>query len=118
MADELFERVRLRCLTLPESTLRSDPFAHAFQIRRNIFAHLLAPDDAAGRPVPMIVVRADPTEREVLMAIGHPYFGTRSGPDRIGVILDEHTDWDEIGELITESYRILAPKKLAALLDR
>jgi len=27
------------------------------------------------------------------------------------------TDWEEIHELVTESYRILAPKKLTALLD-
>ncbi len=33
------------------------------------------------------------------------------------VLLTEDTDWDEIRELVTESYRILAPKKLSALLD-
>jgi hypothetical protein len=27
------------------------------------------------------------------------------------------TDWDEIRELVIESYRVLAPKKLTALLD-
>jgi hypothetical protein len=27
------------------------------------------------------------------------------------------TDWEEIRELVTESYRVLAPKKLTALLD-
>jgi hypothetical protein len=27
------------------------------------------------------------------------------------------TDWEEIRELVTESYRILAPKKLTELLD-
>jgi hypothetical protein len=29
----------------------------------------------------------------------------------------DDTDWAEIRELVTESYRILAPKKLTALLD-
>jgi hypothetical protein len=33
------------------------------------------------------------------------------------LVLPEVTDWEEIGELVTESYRILAPKKLTALLD-
>jgi hypothetical protein len=32
------------------------------------------------------------------------------------VLLTDDTDWEEIRELMTESYRILAPKKLAALL--
>jgi hypothetical protein len=27
------------------------------------------------------------------------------------------TDWEEIRELVTEGYRIFAPKKLTALLD-
>jgi hypothetical protein len=33
------------------------------------------------------------------------------------VRLTDGTDWDEIRELVTESYRRLAPKKLTALLD-
>jgi len=33
------------------------------------------------------------------------------------VRLTDDTDWDEIGELVTESYRLLAPKKLIARLD-
>jgi hypothetical protein len=31
--------------------------------------------------------------------------------------LTNDSDWEEIRELVTESYRILAPKKLTALLD-
>jgi hypothetical protein len=41
----------------------------------------------------------------------------RAGPDRLGVLLTGDADWDEIRELVTESYRLLAPKKLSALLD-
>ena len=33
------------------------------------------------------------------------------------VVLTGDPDWEEIRELVTESYRILAPKKLAAMLD-
>jgi hypothetical protein len=32
------------------------------------------------------------------------------------VLLTADTDWEEIRELVTESYRVLAPKKLSALL--
>jgi hypothetical protein len=39
------------------------------------------------------------------------------GPTGKPVPLTDDTDWEEIRELVTESYRILAPKKLAALLD-
>jgi hypothetical protein len=41
----------------------------------------------------------------------------RGGRDRIVVLLTDDTDWEEIRELVTDSYRILAPKKLTALLD-
>jgi hypothetical protein len=33
------------------------------------------------------------------------------------VLLTDDTDWEEIRELVIESYRALAPKKLTALLD-
>jgi hypothetical protein len=34
------------------------------------------------------------------------------------MLLTDDTDWEEIRELVTESYRILAPKKLTALFDQ
>jgi hypothetical protein len=78
---------------------------------------LVAWEDSTGRPVPLLLVlRADPEEREALLSIGHPFFASRAGRDRIVVVLTDDTDWAEIRELVTESYRILAPKKLAALL--
>jgi hypothetical protein len=33
------------------------------------------------------------------------------------MLLDKDTDWEEIRGLVTESYRVLAPKKLIQLLD-
>jgi hypothetical protein len=63
------------------------------------------------------VLRARSGEREALVAIGYPFFASRAGRDRVVVILTGDTDWEEIRELVTESYRILAPKKLTAQLD-
>jgi hypothetical protein len=63
------------------------------------------------------VLRVDPDDREALLSVGHPFFASRTGRDRIGVLLTDDTDWEEIRELMTESYRVLAPKKLTALLD-
>jgi hypothetical protein len=63
------------------------------------------------------VLRADPDEREALLSIGRPFLASRADRDRIGVLLTGDTDWEEIHELVTESYRVLAPKKLTALLD-
>ena len=115
--DHMVERIRTLCLSLPETTLRVDRWAYSFEIRKRPFCLLAAPEDPNGRPVPLVAVRADADEREVLLAIGLPYFASRSGAERVGVLLGDDTDWDEIHELVTESYRILAPKKLVALLD-
>jgi hypothetical protein len=53
-----------------------------------------------------------------LGAAGHPYFRADWGREDVGMLLDEGTDWDEVAELVTESYRMLAPKRLAAEVDR
>jgi hypothetical protein len=37
--------------------------------------------------------------------------------DLVGLRLDGTVDWDEVNELVTESYRVLAPKALVARLD-
>jgi hypothetical protein len=115
VASELVERIDAQCLALPEVTVRVDAWARSYDIRRRSFCLLIGQEDETGTPVPLLVLRADPDEREVLLAIGHPYFGVRSG--RIGVLLTDDTDWEEIRELVVESYRVLAPKKLTALLD-
>jgi hypothetical protein len=122
--EDIFERVSTLCLALPEVTVRVDASlirarstAHSFDIRRRSFCLLVAREGPTGKPVPLLVLRADPDERDALLSIGHPFFASRAGRDRIGVRLTDHTDWEEIRELVTESYRRLAPKKLTALLD-
>jgi YjbR len=120
----IVERVLTLCLALPEVTVRIDESltrsrstAHSFDIRSRSFCLLVAKESSTGKSVPLLVLRADPEERDALLSFGHPFFVPRSGPGRIGVLLNDNTDWEEIRELVTESYRILAPKKLTALLD-
>jgi YjbR len=120
----ILERVSALCLALPEVTVRVDPSrvkvrstAHSFDIRWRSFCLLIAVEGANGTAVPQVVLRADPADREALLSVGHPFYSSRGGHDRIRVLLAEDTDWGEIRELVTESYRILAPKKLSALLD-
>jgi hypothetical protein len=112
------ERVEAMCLALPEVTMRSHGWPRLFNIRRDTFCLLGAREKPDGGFVPMVVLRTDPEERKVLLAIGPPYFDSRAGFGRVEVLLDDDTDWEEIRELVTESYRTLAPKKLIALLDQ
>lgn len=121
--EEITDRIRTLCLALPEVTVAVDEArvpqrstSWSYMIRKRSFCLLIAWADSTGKPAPMLVLRADPVEREALLSGGHPYFASRAGNDRLGVLLTNETDWDEIGELVTESYRMLAPKKLIALL--
>jgi hypothetical protein len=63
------------------------------------------------------VLGADSDDHEALLSVGHSFFAPPAGRDRIGVLLTQNTDSEEIRELVTDSHRVLAPKKLTALLD-
>jgi hypothetical protein len=94
--------------------------AWSYDIRRSSFCLLVAVRDPNGKPAPRLVLRGDPHDREALVSLGHPYFCPQAGHrhrDRVGVRLTDDTDWEQMRELVTESYRLLAPKKLTALLD-
>ena len=121
---DIVERIRTLCLALPEVTVRVDyprtiarSTAQSFDIRRRSFCLLVARESSTGKPVPLLVLRAGPDEREALLSNGHPFFASRASRNRIVVVLTDDTDWEEIRELVTESYRRLAPRKLVALLD-
>jgi hypothetical protein len=124
--EDMEVRIRTQCLALPEVTVRVDyaltrtrSTAQSFEVRRRSFCLLVATESSTGTSRPLLVLRADPDEREALLSIGHPFFLPRqAGHDRVGVWLTSDTDWEEIRELVTESYRVLAPKKLTALLDQ
>jgi predicted DNA-binding protein (MmcQ/YjbR family) len=119
------KRVSAICMSLPEVTTRVDASmhssrstAHSFDVRRRSFCLLVAMESATGKSRPLLVLRADPDEREALLHVGHPFFLPRRAPrHRLGVWLTDDTDWEAIRELIIESYRVIAPKKLSALLD-
>ncbi len=44
-----------------------------------------------------------------------PYVGHRGW---LGVRLDRKPDWDEVGEILADAYRCVAPKKLIAELEQ
>lgn len=122
---DIVERVRTLCLALPEVSVRIDrsltrtrSTAHSFDIRRRSFCLLVAVRSRTGKSAPLLVVRADPDVREALLSSGSPFvIPRRARSDRLGVWVTDDTDWKEIREIVTESYRILAPKKLTAWLE-
>ena len=110
-------RVRAICLALPEAEER--PFgghtAPAFRIRDKLF--VMTSEDGASttmtlkapRGAQQILVASDPERFFV-----PKYVGSKGW---VGVRLDLRAapDWDELAEMIAESYCLTAPKRLAAV---
>jgi hypothetical protein len=123
----LVSRVRAICTTLPETVEEPAWVGLRWAVRRNTFANLLSIADGwppvyaerAGTdgPATVLTFRSAPDEREVLEHAGPPWFTAPWGTDVAGLVLDERTDWDEVAELLTESWRLWAPARLARLLD-
>lgn len=111
-------RVRERCLALPEAWDEPAWTGHRFLVRKKNFAHVFALADEDDRLHTILAIRSPDEEREALLASGHPFFLLGWGRNAVGVVLDQATDWDEVAELVTESYCVLAPKKLVALVER
>jgi predicted DNA-binding protein (MmcQ/YjbR family) len=64
-----------------------------------------------------ITLKADPVEREAVLAQGAPFYVPPYVGDKgwLGIRADHpRTDWEEVAELIATSYCLVAPKRLAA----
>ena len=115
------------CLALPESYEEEAWVGTRWRIRTRTFAHVLTveggADSAHARaartdgPTTLVTFRSAGEELEMLPRPG-PFFYVGWGRDVVGMVLDEATDWAEVAELLTENYCVLAPEKLAALVDR
>ncbi len=116
MPTEPENRLRQICLALPEATEQETWGDPTFRVRGKIFA---MPKRGDGRL--SLWCKAPPGAQDLLVGANParffvpPYVGHRGW---IGVRLDSAPDWDEIAELVAESYQRTAPKRLAALLDQ
>jgi len=113
------------CAALPEVVEEDAWVGVRWTIRKKNFAHLVAIADgrpaayaeAAGTPGPSTVLtfRSSGEELDALRAIGPPFFKPVWFRDIVGLVLPADpsaVDWDEVTELVTESYRVLAPRRL------
>ena len=112
-ADVLAE-LRSICGRLLESREERAWAGRRWQIRKRTFAHVLTVD-AGGGPTTVMSFRSSPPEIDALFGQGHPFFRPGWGTNVVGMVLDGGVDWDEVRELVTDSYAVMAPKKLARL---
>lgn len=126
--DEVLGALRSICALLPEVVEEPAWVGVRWKVRGRTFAHVLVIDDgrpaahatAAGTdgPETVLTFRSEGEELEVLRRSGRPYFFGGWGREVVGVVLDGTVGWDEVGELVTDSYCVLAPQKLAKLVRR
>ena len=113
---DAYRRIAKICLALPEA--ENKPFGgHStpcYRVNDKIFCGT----GQVGRP--RINVKGAPGAQQALISSDPDRFFVPqyTGPKGwIGIWLDVEQDWDEVAELIEESYRMIAPKRLVASLD-
>ena len=115
MAETPLDRLRAVCLGLPEAVEKETWGEATFRVRDKIFAMTGANHGRAA-----VSCKAPHGAQEVLVGADAgrffvpPYVGHKGW---IGIWLDARPDWDEVADLIRRSYRLTAPKRLAARLD-
>lgn len=108
-------RLRKLCLALPETAERETWERPTFRVQDKIFA---MPRERDGRWA--VWVKAPKGSQEVLLAadparfFAPPYVGPKGW---VGMMLEPAPDWDEVAALVARSYRLVAPKRLAALVQ-
>jgi predicted DNA-binding protein (MmcQ/YjbR family) len=109
------EHLRAICLALPEATEKEAWGDPTFRVRDRIFAMEKRGDGRIS-----VWCKAPPGSQAVLVGAAPerffvpPYVGRKGW---VGMRLDDAPDWNEVEMLVRRSYRLIAPKRLAALVE-
>ncbi len=123
-AEKLFARLRKICLALPESSERLAHGEATFFVGakggKGGKVFVMCSNDHHGDGRIAFTCPAEPGAQAVLIEADPrrfyrpPYVGPSGW---IGVRLDVDPDWDEIAEMVEESWRRVAPKRVVAAWD-
>lgn len=111
---EWVERLSAIVAAFPEVREHDAWVGMAWKVRSATVAHVFGGEDQLFR----LTFRAEPDEVMAFQHMGGPYFKASWGSNVVGLLLDDGTDWDEVAELLTESYCIQAPPALAEQVAR
>lgn len=115
MPNDPAHRLRIICLALPEAVERETWERPTYRVRDKIFA---MPREHEGRLA--VWCKAPPGSQAVLVGadperfFAPPYVGPKGW---VGIHLDRKPNWDEVAAIVTRSYRLVAPKTLACLVE-
>jgi predicted DNA-binding protein (MmcQ/YjbR family) len=114
-------RLRKLCLALPEAHEVEAWGEPTFRVRDKLFAMFAHANNHHGGGRPAVWCKAGPGNQELMVQAEPqrffvpPYVGPSGW---IGVWLDRQVDWPELAGLVQDSYRLVAPKRLIATLER
>jgi hypothetical protein len=123
---EYLAKLRLTCLDLPEAHEEAAWAGIRWNTGKKNFAHVLTiaggwpPAYARAASIDdgcVCTFRLDRQRCEAPRFSRAPFFRPVWFPNIAGVVIDARTDWDELELLIKGSFRVLAPAKLAALVE-
>jgi len=77
-------------------------------------AHVFGGEDQRFR----ITFRAELSEVMAFERLGSPYFKASWGENVVGLLVGDASDWEELTELLTDSYCLQAPAHLAERVPR
>lgn len=113
-------KLRKLCLSLPDAHEVEAWGEPTFRVKNKIFAMHAAANTHHGDGRVSVWCKAAPGNQEIMIRHAPkkffvpPYVGPSGW---VGIYLDAAVDWPEVDELLRDSYRLIAPKKLIALLD-
>jgi hypothetical protein len=115
--DRRLIRLTKICLALPEAARETHGDHASFSVRKKKFVYYL--DNHHSDGIVAVCFRTVPGEHEVLLAsdpsrfYSPAYIGPRGW---VGLRLDTgEIDWNEVEDFVRDSYRLVAPKRLAGL---
>lgn len=117
--DATLEKLRAICLPYPECAETGGVGSPSFKVRDKIFA-MRHPMRLPSGDRPSLWLKAQKGLQAALVGSAPdrfavpPYIGHRGW---VAIFLDGACDWDELADLVDESYRMTAPKRLVKLLD-
>lgn len=121
---DVVARVASTALALPEAYEEDAWTGVRWRVPNKTFAHVLVSQegytsayrDLTGvtEPTTVLTFRSSGDELLVLTHAGSPFYQPPWSSAVVGMVLDDDTDWEEVAELVPESYRLCAPQKLDA----
>lgn len=113
-------RLRKVCLGLPEAHEVEAWGEPTFRVRNKIFAMYASADNHHGGGRPAVWLKAAPGQQaQMIKAMPQTYFKPPyvGASGWVGIWLDGDPDWESIAEFLSDSYRLIAPKRLVSQLD-